>query len=68
MRIQLAVLGEVKSKLEEINTCTTFTAPNDTAIRIQKVLNTMAAKMRTKNQRGCHYLEAINDFIGFGVN
>lgn len=68
MRKQLAVLGEVKSKLEEINTCTTFTASNDTANRIQKVLNTMAAKMRTKNQRGCHYLEAINDFIAFGAN
>jgi len=68
MRKQLAVLGVVKLKLEEINTCTTFTTTEDPANRIQKVLNTMAAKMRTQNQRGCHYLEAINDFIAFGVN
>ncbi|ULQ51182.1 glutamyl-tRNA reductase [Flavihumibacter fluvii] len=68
MRKQLAVLGVVKLKLEEIHTCTTFTATEDPANRIQKVLNTMAAKMRTQNQRGCHYLEAINDFIAFGAN
>jgi glutamyl-tRNA reductase len=68
MRKQLAVLGVVKTKLEEINTSTTFTAPEDTATRIQQVLNSMAAKMRIKNQSGCHYLEAINDFIAFGAN
>ncbi len=31
--------------------------------RIQKVINGMAVKMKTKNQRGCNYIEAINDFI-----
>ncbi|MBZ5858586.1 glutamyl-tRNA reductase [Flavihumibacter profundi] len=68
MRKQLAVLGQVKIKLEEIHTCTTFTSSDDTAERIQKVLNTMAAKMRVRNERGCHYLEAINDFIAIGIN
>ncbi|WP_290710194.1 glutamyl-tRNA reductase [Flavihumibacter sp. CACIAM 22H1] len=82
MRKQLAVLGQVKLKLEEIhvNTLsadpqhtqwvyhTTFATTDEAASRIQKVLNTMAAKMRVKNQRGCHYLEAINDFMAFGAN
>ena len=79
MRKQLSVLGVVKLKLEEIHTrgqqssygyttCTTFTSADETAVRIQKVLNTMAAKMRTRNERGCHYLEAINDFIAFAAN
>ncbi len=82
MRKQLAVLGQVKLKLEEIhvNTLsadpqhpqwvyhTTFANTEEAASRIQKVLNTMAAKMRVKNQRGCHYLEAINDFMAFGAN
>src|SRR5206468_7266115 len=79
MRKQLAVLGEVKLKLEEIhhssyslsnrqplfeyNSPVNTTLTDDPSARIQKVLNTMAAKMRVRNERGCHYLEAINDFI-----
>jgi glutamyl-tRNA reductase len=31
--------------------------------RIQKVVNGVAVKMRTQNLPGCHYIEAINDFI-----
>lgn len=68
MRKQLVVLGQVKRKLEEYNSAATFASDEEAAFRIQKVLNNMAAKMRQKNQRGCQYLEAINDFIGFGVN
>ena len=68
MRKQMIVLGQVKRKLEEYNSSTTFASHEDAAFRIQKVLNNMAAKMRVQNQRGCQYLEAINDFIGFGVN
>lgn len=68
MRKQMIVLGQVKRKLEEYNSTSTFASHEDAAFRIQKVLNNMAAKMRVQNQRGCQYLEAINDFIGFGVN
>jgi hypothetical protein len=28
----------------------------------------MAVKMRKKNQRGCHYIEAINEFMAPGAN
>ncbi len=68
MRKQMIVLGQVKRKLEEYNSTSTFASHEDAAFRIQKVLNNMAAKMRVHNRRGCQYLEAINDFIGFGVN
>ena len=31
--------------------------------KIQKAINDMAGKMRIQNQRGCNFLEAINDFV-----
>ncbi len=31
--------------------------------RIQQILNETAAKMKSSNQAGCHYLEALNDFM-----
>jgi len=31
--------------------------------KIQKVINGLAGKMRGENQHGCHYLEALNEFI-----
>jgi glutamyl-tRNA reductase len=31
--------------------------------KIQQVINKMAGKMRTENKPGCHYLQAINEFI-----
>ncbi len=36
--------------------------------RIQKVINGMAVKMKVANQRGCHYIQAINDFISPSSN
>lgn len=62
MRKHVPVLKEVKSKLTELNT--TITPVADPAEKIQKVINTLATKMRRKNTVGCHYIEAINDFIG----
>jgi glutamyl-tRNA reductase len=41
--------------------------PVDTDIKIQKVINGMAVKMRTQNQCGCNYIEAINEFIATGT-
>jgi glutamyl-tRNA reductase len=40
----------------------------ETEKRIQRVINGMASKMRSQNQRGCHYIEAINEFIATGPN
>ncbi|MES2850461.1 MAG: glutamyl-tRNA reductase [Bacteroidota bacterium] len=76
MRKHVPVLKEVKNKLQEMHSCemylsytsrenTTDCQPGD---KIQKVINGMAVKMRTQNQRGCNYIEAINEFIATGTN
>lgn len=61
MRKHVPVLKAVKSKLQEIHL-------NPDQERIQKVINGMAVKMRQHNQRGCHYIEAINEFMAPGIN
>lgn len=78
MRKNVPVLKAVKNKLQQINSCTLFinsfsseTAANqcgDTEEKIQKVINGMAVKMHSKNQRGCYYIEAINEYIAVGAN
>jgi glutamyl-tRNA reductase len=78
MRRHVPVLRAVKTKLQEIHgnpvffTSITGHCPgaplSDHQERIQKVINIMAVKMRQHNQRGCHYIEAINDFITTEVN
>lgn len=74
MRKNVPVLKAVKIKLEQMNSCKSFVntfysktcttdTVNNTDEKIQKVINGMALKMRNKNQRGCHYIEAINEYI-----
>jgi glutamyl-tRNA reductase len=67
------VLKAVKTKLKELHTCPLFSRlmgeplpfANDTNTdeQIQRVINGMATKMRQHNQGGCHYIEAINEYI-----
>jgi glutamyl-tRNA reductase len=61
MRKHVPVLKAVKIKLQGIH-------HNPDQERIQKVINGMAVKMRQQNQRGCHYIEAINEFMAPAVN
>lgn len=79
MRKNVPVLKAVKSKLEGMTTCNLFKgygvqkdSPLITTInedeKIRKVINGMAVKMRSHNQRGCHYIEAINEYIATGTN
>ena len=75
MRRNVPVLKAVKIKLEQMNSCTlyassfysntstTLSCNNNTEEKIQKVISGMALKMRSQNQRGCHYIEAINEYI-----
>ena len=70
MRKNVPVLKAVKVKLKEIHTSPLFIpltidqqSPDE---RIQRVINGMASKMREQNQRGCYYIEAINEFIATG--
>lgn len=77
MRKYVPVLKAVKTKLKEIQTFPSYIqhAPEmlssrsiDADEKIQRVINGMASKMRLHNQRGCHYIEAINEFIATGSN
>lgn len=72
MRRNVPVLKAVKIKLEQMQSCNlyinTFYPQTPVASfcseeKIQKVINGMAVKMRSQNQRGCHYIEAINEYI-----
>lgn len=71
MRRHAPMLKAVKTKLKEIHTSPLFSnytstvtfANNDPDERIQRVINGMASKIRLQNQGGCHYIEAINEFI-----
>jgi glutamyl-tRNA reductase len=73
MRKHVPVLRAVKLKLQQIHGDRIFLSKYSAAIanetadqdqdKIQKVINGMAVKMRQKNHRGCHYIEAINEFM-----
>jgi glutamyl-tRNA reductase len=79
MRKHVPVLRAVKTKLQEIHgnhplsggvalSAGLGSPLSDHQERIQKVINVMAVKMRQRNQRGCHYIEAINEFMTKGIN
>jgi len=75
MRKHVPVLKAVKTKLNEIHSCPLFSTSlkisspvTDREEKIQRVINGMASKMRRHNQRGCHYIEAINDFIAVSID
>jgi glutamyl-tRNA reductase len=70
MRKNVPVLKAVKSKLKEIHTSPLFFPLSNNQFspdeKIQRVLNGMASKMREQNQKGCYYIEAINEFMATG--
>lgn len=69
LRKHVPVLKAVKTKLKEIQSdplyLPLYSQNNDTSddLRIQRVINGMATKMKVQNQKGCYYIEAINEFI-----
>ena len=71
MRIHAPMLKAIKSKLKEIHSSPLFSNYTATANfactnpdeKIQRVINGTASKIRTHNQGGCYYIEAINEFI-----
>ncbi len=72
MRKHVPVLKAIKTKLKEIHNSPLFIPLYSNAAhaeeKIQRVLNGMAYKMKGQNQKGCHYIEAINEFIATGTN
>jgi glutamyl-tRNA reductase len=65
------VLREVKSKLLEIPISPILLSGlpvasmkgSDHQEKVQKVINNLATRMRRDYTPGCHYIQAINDFI-----
>jgi glutamyl-tRNA reductase len=72
MRKHVPVLKAVKTKLKELHTSRLAGAillpAEDADEQIQRVINGMATRMRQHNQRGCHYIQAINEYISTGAN
>jgi glutamyl-tRNA reductase len=72
MRKHVPVLKAVKTKLKEIHKSPLFIPlynnSTHTEEKIQRVINGMAYKMKGQNQKGCHYIQAINEFIATGTN
>ncbi len=75
MRRYVPVLKAVKTKLQEIQTSPLFIPFYNHNIstvsadeKIQKVINGLASKMKIQDQKGCQYIEAINEFIATGTN
>ena len=72
MRKHVPVLRAVKIKLKELHTHPLYTRLAGQAVpgngdmdeQIQRVINGMATRMRQHNQGGCHYIQAINEYIG----
>jgi glutamyl-tRNA reductase len=68
MRRHVPVLKAVKSKLKELHSHSLFNGitgvPPASDEQIQRVINGMATRMRQHNQGGCHYIQAINEYIG----
>ncbi|HEX7904967.1 MAG TPA: glutamyl-tRNA reductase [Chitinophagaceae bacterium] len=74
MRKHVPVLKAVKTKLNEIHTSPLFIplynnskSRISTEEKIQRVINGMASKMKVQDQRGCQYIEAINEFMAAGT-
>ena len=70
-RKHVPVLKAVKTKLKEIHNNPLFIPLYNSTHneeKIQRVINGMAFKMKEQNQRGCNYIEAINEFIATGTN
>jgi glutamyl-tRNA reductase len=77
MRKYVPVLKHVKGHLQKIYAGFEYASGKAPVIhfcektaeeKIQKAINGMAVKMRTHNQRGCQWIEAMNDFISTASN
>jgi len=76
MRKHVPVLKAVKIKLKELHASGLLVRLTGEALppmdeadeQIQRVINGMASRMRERNQGGCHYIQAINEYIGTDAN
>ena len=71
MRRHVPLLKAAKLKLKEIHnhplSITSNCCAKEAELRIQRVINDMASRIRVQNQGACHYIEAINSFMTAGA-
>ncbi|HEX2533601.1 MAG TPA: NAD(P)-binding domain-containing protein, partial [Chitinophagaceae bacterium] len=69
MRRHVPLLKAAKVKMKEMHGHPLLgpCCSKETDARIQRVINDMAEKIRIQNQGACHFIEAINNFIGTGA-
>ena len=66
MRRHVPMLRNLKLKLKELYGHPQYHAagcPSKMDVQIQRVLNETAGKIKVRNQRGCQYIAALNEFI-----
>lgn len=71
MRKHVPVLRAVKIKLKELHASGLLVRLTGEAVppideadeQIQRVINGMASRMRERNQGGCNYIQAINEYV-----
>jgi len=68
MRKHVPMLKDLKLKLKQIHGHPLYFSnashcPKTLELKIQRVLNETAGKVKVENQKGCQYIAAINDFI-----
>jgi glutamyl-tRNA reductase len=68
MRKHVPLLKDLKGKLKALYALPeysnqTTTCPKTIDVQIQRVLNNTAGQIKQNNQRGCQYINAINEFI-----
>ena len=76
MRKNVPVLKAIKSKLREIHKLPRFYVDEQQKLfqntgderKVQQVINGTANKLLRSEQRGCHYLEAINEYMAAIAN
>ena len=71
MRQHVPVLLSVKSHLQNMHKCSFLNQimPNGfNEQHVQKVINGMAVKMQKENNKGCYYIEALNECLSSAVN
>lgn len=76
LRKNVPLLKAVKNKLQSMHSCNLFISYTGNKAhvkaydseKIQKVINTTATKLRDRNQGGCNFIEAINDYMAVANN
>jgi glutamyl-tRNA reductase len=68
MRKHVPMLRDLKLKLKQLHGHPSYfrnstSCPKTLELKIQRVLNETAGKVKVENQKGCQYIAAINDFI-----